>query len=77
MVNNNGLLNGIHVDTPGDAGTSPNFSVTVTNNNVTTAATGINAISLNAERNSTACFNVLSNTTAAPGIGVLVRQRQP
>ena len=33
-----------------NAGTSPNFSVTVTNNNVTTTANGISAISLNAER---------------------------
>jgi VCBS repeat-containing protein len=75
-VTHNGLQDGIHVDTP-NAGTSPNFSVTVTNNNVT-APNGVNAISLNARQSSIACFNVLSNTTAAPnGNGVQVRQVTP
>ena len=40
-VNNNGQFDGVNVNTP-DSGTSPNFSVTVTNNHVTTAASGVN-----------------------------------
>jgi hypothetical protein len=75
-VFNNGSSDGIRVDTP-DTGTSPNFSVTVTNNDVTTT-TGENAISLNAQQSSMACFNVRSNTTAAPvGNGVQVRRVTP
>ena len=76
-VTNNGQFDGIHVNTP-DTGSSPNFSVTMTNNNVTTAASGVNAINLNACQSSTACFNVQSNTMQAPsGIGVQVRQVSP
>ena len=74
IVTNNGRGDGIHVGTL-NAGASPNFSVTVTNNNVTVASTGLSAISLNAEQSSSACFNVRFNTTAAPnGAGVHVRQ---
>ena len=76
-VNNNGNFDGIHVNTP-DMGSSPIFNVTVLSNNVTTAASGVNAINLNARQSSTACFNVRLNTTAAPsGIGVQVRQVAP
>jgi hypothetical protein len=63
-VSNNVQFDGIRVDTP-DTGTSPNFSVTVTNNDVTTTK-GENAISLNAQQMSRACFNVRSNKTVAP-----------
>ena len=81
----NGAQDGIHVDATPNPGTSPNFSVTVTNNDVTTTNSGVNAISLNAvslnagdpmpRPTSTACFNVLSNTTMAPnGDGIRVRQ---
>jgi hypothetical protein len=76
-VNNNGQFDGVNVNTP-DSGTSPNFSVTVTNNRVTTAASGVNGINLNARQSSSACFNVLQNTTAAPsGIGIQVREVSP
>ena len=65
------------MNTP-DAGTSPNFHVTVTNNNASIGADGVNAINLNARQSSTACFKVEGNTTAAPsGIGVQVRQVSP
>ena len=76
MVSNNVQFDGIRVDTP-DTGTSPNFSVTVTNNDVTTTK-GENAISLNAQQRSRACFNVRLNKTAAPvGNGVQVRRVTP
>ena len=72
-VTHNGLQDGIHVDIS-NASPSPNFSVTVTNNNVM-APRGVNAISLNALQSSIACFNVRSNMTVAPnGNGVFVGQ---
>ena len=76
-VVNNGLFDGINVNTP-DANSSPNMAITVTNNNVTTSVNGVNGINLNARQSSTACFNVLQNTTAAPsGIGIQLREVSP
>ena len=73
-------FNGIHVNTTFNPATpnpnpmmEPNFRVTVTRNNVKNTANGLSAISLNALGKSSPCFNVLLNTTEAPGgSGVLV-----
>lgn len=63
------------VDTP-DANTTPNFTATVINNNVTfvDAATGASA-DVTARRG-TGCFDVRGNTVAGP-FGIRVRQAAP
>jgi hypothetical protein len=63
---------GIHVDTTSNPGVNPgpNFSVTVTNNEVRVPV--FSAISLTARVLSNLCFNVLSNTIKAGASGVLI-----
>jgi cytochrome c2 len=74
-VTNNGNFDGINVNTP-DAGSSPHFEVKVVNNTITSAATAVNGIGLNARQSSTAVFKVEGNTSTS-GHDVRVREVSP
>jgi hypothetical protein len=69
QVTNNGHVDGIDVNTP-DATSTPSAGVTITNNTVSTAASGANGIDLTPHQSATACFNVTGNnaSTAAAGL---------
>lgn len=70
-----GTARPILVDTP-DAGTTPEFTATVTNNNVTFVDPGAGASADITVRRGNGCFDIRNNSVAGP-FGIRVRQAQP